>query len=641
LGVVLTCTFWALFFVPGYALVRRLRLVPQKAGVLYTLGAGYAASLCLASPLSLLCYGIGAPLWVWSGACGLGVVAGLWVLISQRAYRALWPSLRTEPPLAVALLLGLLWLQGRHGGWLDGDATFHVGRMRVLLQHGFTNRDIYLSEYHFQHVYHSNLLFPVYASAAQWTHQTLLCTWFWTEPWAKLMVAAGHYVFAYALLRQRLAAWLTALTVVIANAGETYTLYPNTLCVGFLLPMLLGLGLSMAARRSGGLRSIAQLAGLSALLAQIHALYAVYAALLLAPVWLVALALGSSARERWFVASLLASLSVATPFVVVSAHGFRSERAITSAPDQSDAEPPPTTIAGVVPSDQPPAFEPVALAAGGGHLEKVLELVANDELVFNARRMGGRSVVLFGFFALALAWLVCRQRRWAIASALFVALALAAVLFTTLGTSLALRVLRSPFVVARMSTLLSTLLIFGVCASVSGLVASWVSWAPRAHVWLPSLAIMLLAAASTQLLGQAPTTFGEHVAAALRPSAERHARLDMLQARQALLEASVPRGSTVLATARFARQVVMLHDCYVLVADRGHTGIVGIDKRRRDAMLLNDQGTAWAARAALVRFYRLTLVVFEHRWQRRYRWAAEHGQVVASAAGLDVVSLRP
>ena len=51
------------------------------------------------------------------------------------------------------------------------------------------------------------------------------------------------------------------------NAGETYALYPNTLCVGFLLPMLLGIGFAFAAREDQGLRTIGQLAALDFLLA--------------------------------------------------------------------------------------------------------------------------------------------------------------------------------------------------------------------------------------------------------------------------------------------------------------------------------------------------------------------------------------
>ena len=639
--MVLTCIFWALFFLPGYAVARRLGMLPRDAGTLYTLALGYAGTLCLVSPVSLLGYLTGAPLLLFSAALGLLVFAALWLLIRERAFAELWRSAKSEPWCAVLLLLGLLWLQGRQGGWLDGDATFHIGRMRVLLEHGFTNRDIYLSEYHFQHVYHSNLLFPVYASAAQWTHQSYLTTWFWTEPWAKLMVAAGHYVLAYALLQQRFSAWLTALMVIIANAGETYTLYPNTLCVGFLLPMLLGVGLSVALGRDSGWRAIASMVGLDVVLAQIHALYAVYAALMLAPFLIGSMLPGlhstlRAARARWLALSALVSLGLAVPFAWVSAHGFRSDTPIESAPGYEDVDVPATPAPGIA-SERPAVFEPPGLAAGGGHLEKVLDPLDDKHLVFSPGRMGGLPVVLAGFAALLLGLILGRGWRRALLAVALLAAALAALLFTPVGVKLALVVLRSPFVVARLSTVLSSLLMLGVCACIASLVRR----VPRARSLVQTLATLVVALATTQLLGHAPLTFREHALAALAPYAVRHGVLDQLEVRRRMLATKLPRGATVIATARFARQVVMLRDCYVLAADRGHTAIVGIDKRRRDVVLLNAANTPWPQRAGLIAFYRLSYVVFEQRWQRRYRWAYEHGQLLGRAAGLDVVRLPP
>ena len=633
--MVLTCSFWALFFLPGYAFVRRFWPVPRDVGLLYTLGLGYVASLLVVSPLSLLCYWIGAPLYVFSAGIALAIACALLLLARARADRELWALVRAEPPLPWLLLAALLCLQARCGGWLDGDATFHLGRIRVLLEHGFTNRDIYLAQYHFQHVYHTNLLFPLYASAAQLTRQSYLASWFGTEPWAKLLVAAGHYALGYALTRQRFAAWLLALCMLAANAGETYALYPNTLCVGFLLPTLLGLALAHAVRRDRDWCSVAQLAALDAVLAQIHALYAVYAALLLAPLLVLSLAWARGTRQRCLVIAALASLGLAVPFVFVSMHAFRSEIEVPSAPDDADTPLPSAPTPGLV--TQRPRFEPPALAAGGGHLEKVLDLVDGEHPVFSPQRMGGLAFILGGFAALCVAWLLNRPRRFGIASALFVAFGLAGMLFTTDGAALALRLLQTPFVVARLSTVLTSLLFFGLGASVGALV-QLVHWQ---RPWLEALISVLLVAASSQLLGHAPVSFREHVAAALAPASERHALLDRLEVRRALLAETVPSGATVIATGRFARQVVMLRDCYVLAADRGHTGILGIDKRRRDVMLLNAADTPWPSRAKLIAFYSLRFVVFEHRWLRRYRWAFQHGRVLGSAAGLDVVELMP
>jgi hypothetical protein len=635
--VVLTCIFWALFFLPGYAWLRRFWPAPREAGLLYTLAFGYAASFLCLSPVSLVCYLLRTPLYVFSGACVLASALALAWLLRERAFRELWTLTKAESPLPWLLLACLLWLQARSGGWLDGDATFHLGRMRVLLQHGFSNRDIYLAEDYFQSVYHTNLLFPVYASIAQLTHQSYLDSWFYTEPWAKLMVAAGHYVFAYALTRQRFAAYLLALIAITANAGETYALYPNTLCVGFLLPMLLGVGFAFAARIDTRQRVLGQLAALDFLLGEVHALYAVYAALVLAPVLVVALLFGRARRERVLCVVALACLAGAAPFVLVSAYAARSDRPIATAPEEDEAASnsrPPPRPPGLV-DQQSHVPEPLALAAGGGHLEKVMDPIDLEHVVFNPQRMGGLTFVVCGFLALCLALILRRGQRLAISVVLFAALLLAAVLFTVRGASAALQLLRTPFVVARLSTVLAMLLFFGIAACV----AACTQLLGRTRVIVEAVLTLAMVFLATQLLGHAPLSFADHLRDALAPLAQRHALLDQLETRRALLERTLPRGVTVLTTARFARQLVMLCDCYVLAADRGHTGVQGIGKRRRDLVVLNAATTPWEVRAKLMASYGLKLVAFEQRWARRYRWTFEHGHVIGNAAGLDVMQI--
>jgi hypothetical protein len=636
--VLLTSVFWALFCLPGYAFVRRFWPLALEAGALYVLAFSAAGSMLLLSPVSLLCYLFHAPLYVFSAACALLSLFALLGLALSGAGRELWGLARGELPLPWLLLGVLLWLQARCGGWLDGDALFHMGRMRVLLEHGFTNRDIYLAEEHFQAIYHSNLLYPLYAACAQLTRLSYIQTWFYTEAFAKLLVAAGHYVFAYALTRQRFAAQLFALCVITVNAGETYALYPNVLCVGFLLPMLLGLGFAFAAREESGPRALSQLAMLDFLLAQIHALYAVYAALLLGPVLLLALLSSGTWHKRAMLLLAIASLGAAAPFLFVSSYATRAGSDLAAAPADDDPgaapAPPPPPPAGIA-TPQPRALETDALAAGGGHLEKVVDAIDDERIVFNPRRMGGWLFVASGFVALALALVLRRGQRRAMGIALAVALALAAVLFSVSGASAALRLLRAPFVVARLSTVLTMLLFFGITASLAALPRALGRWRGLGQALLMLASVGL----ASQLLGHAPLRFADHVRLALAPRELRHALLDQLEQRRQLLAQRVPSGETVLTTARFARQLVMLRDCYVLAADRGHTGLPGISKRRRDLVVLNAADTPWATRAKLIAHYQLRLVAFEHRWQRRYHWAFEHGQLRGSAAGLDVIEL--
>jgi len=106
-----------------------------------------------------------------------------------------------------------------------------------------------------------------------------------------------------------------------------------------------------------------------------------------------------------------------------------------------------------------------------------------------------------------------------------------------------------------------------------------------------------------------------------------------------MLVQSVPPGSEVLTTPRFARYLVMLCDCYVLAADRGHTHVAGMDKRRRDVSFMNSTAAPWEQRLQLMEHYGVRLVTFERRWQRRYRWSYQHGRLIGSASGQDVIAL--
>ena len=652
--MLLTALFWATFFLPGIACLRGVlpgfrrvsRLIsPLPAGgLLHQIAYGYALSFALLSPVSLLCYALSAPLWVFSAAlCALCLLAAIGVVRARRRLqrRRLAVLLRAEPLVVYAILTGLLWLQARLGGWLDGDATFHLGRIRVLLEHGFTNRDIYLREYHFQHAYHSNLLFAVYASAAQLTGQSFLHSWFYTEVWAKLLVASGHFVLGHTLTRRRSVGYALALSMVTLNAGETYALYPNTLCVGYLLPMLLALGFSSLTLRELLLgQRMLLMALLSFVVAQLHALYVIFAALTLGPALGLAVLRRQPLRLHMLRIGVLCSFAAAAPFIAVSMFGYRDAEQVQSAPE--DIEPPklqPAPPAGVAAPAKPVAQEKPALAAGGGHLEKVLDSPASAVYTFSPERMGGQRFVLVGFLALfASAGLYRgRSRSLPLAAAALGAAWLGALLFTQLGATWAVRVLEAPFIVARLSTVLTSLLVLGGCASLM-VVAGRVR---RGRAIVEAVLYVMLFACATQLLGHAPKSFREHVEAALKPESERHALLERWTARRALLTRTVPAGSVVLTTPRQARYVVMLCDCYVLAADRGHTGIFGIDKRRRDLTFMNSSDAPWEQRARLIQYYGVKLVTFERRWQRRYRWAYQHGTVLGSEAGQDVIELKP
>jgi hypothetical protein len=376
---------------------------------------------------------------------------------------------------------------------------------------------------------------------------------------------------------------------------------------------------------------------LAFVMAQVHALYAVYAGLVLGPllalVWLVP----QPKPARVLRTFALLSFVAAVPFVLVSSLGLRDEPELSSAPAVEELEQPaPPKRAGIVNNADPRVRREPAIAAGGGHLEKMLYSPAEGVFVFKPEYMGGERFVIAGFIGLALALLLASGRRRPFAGALLASLMLAGLLFTERGAGWALLLLQTPFVVARLSTILTSLLVLGMCAAA----AFALQHIPQRLLRRGAEALVVVIAflICTRTLGHAPHTFREHVRAALDRRWERQRSLRQLLARRKVLHA-LPRGTTVLTTARFARQVVMLRDCYVLAADRGHTGIDGIAQRRRDLVFMNAEKTPWAVRRRLIEDYDLHWVTFERRWMRRYRWAYDHGHVRASGAGQDVIEL--
>jgi len=681
--------FWLCSCFPGYALARRCWPAVHDAGLLAVIASSLLGTFLVLSPISMLCYAVGAPIAVFSAAVVLSSVLGIVYCVRVRADRALLAGLRHENAFAWILLAGLLWLQVRVGAYFSGDATFHLGRVRVLLDHGFTNRDIYLKDYYFQHIYHTNLLFPIYASASQLTGQSYLAVWFHSQAFAKLLVAAGHYVLGFTLTRRKLPAWLLALTVITANAGETYTTYPNTVAVGWLLPMQLSAAFTLLAR-DAKLRYAAVVAVCSFVMAQVHALYAVYAGLAMAPGLVVLGASPWSRGRRRSIALGLAGALAAVPFLAVSQFAFKPKSSsddvlppaavVAPAPapqtaPQPGQTPPASPPATPEPPDPPrwlpevdkgkPAIPTPAVALGGGHLEKSLELdVRAEQVWFAPEKMGGKGFVALGFlgFALALGIALGRAYRFKraelpsdsaeldvewqpLAAAALGALGLSVTLFWPPATTFAVALLGQPFTVARLSTALSSFLLLGIAVGAGSLAQLAIAAMSTRRRWLLSgleaLVLLLAVGAATRLTGHAPMFFGEVVEAALRPSEQRHATLDMWQARREMLKRVVPPGTTVLTTARFARSVVMLCDCFVIIADRGHTYVSFARERREQLLKLNGLTTPWPERAALLNRYGLKLVVFESRHLARlYRWSHQHGTVIGEAAGLEVVELR-
>jgi hypothetical protein len=654
-----TCAFWALLWLPGFALVRALAPAELERGLLSAVALGYAASFTLLMPVSLLCYALALPAWVMSAATALCITLGLVAWLRKQAWHTLVQLFRRESPLALLLLVALLVLAGRAGGWLDGDATFHLGRIRDLLDHGFSNHDIYLEQPYFAYAYHTNLLHAVYAAAVQLTRADPLVVWYASLPWAKLVIAGGHYHLAHVLCRKPWAAWLVAIAVSVMCAGETYAIYPNLLAVGWLLPLVLAIGFEAHEVDAGvgnGARDDAskraplatllkrvdgRVAGLvlgCMLLVQVHALYWVFALLALAPLLLVhaLLVLRRSPHRARLLASCLVALLAGAPWAWVARYGGQPSPAQTAAalaaaralpvvpqPEKSSAADTSTSAA---------ANEGVAQQGGGGHLEKQLVRGPDGRRALPLSSAGGLALLIGGLLALAVAlWrpVPLQPRMLALAAALLPCLALPLVpALCELPVALGL----PDFGVARLITIADSLLVVAIAAALAPLLdrlrPSWL-------VHNAALAAAILAA--SVLPGHAPRTFREYFVDTLADEAHRHSQLDLQRARRALLDAYVPAGETVLATLRDARYVVMLRDLRVIAVDRGHGLVPDITQRRSHVELMTQARLPWPMRVQFLQHYRVHYVIYRDKHHARFAWAREHGKTLGRAGGWQLV----
>jgi hypothetical protein len=645
-NVIAAQIFWALSWLPGFALVRRAWPRGLHADLMGAVAYGYVASFALMAPVAVACYWLRLPVAVLTAWWAVGVGATLVWLTRTARWREIGRMLRAEVGLAAALLVAHLVMQARVGGWLDGDATFHLGRIRHLLDHGFDNRDIYLRAEHFTPIYHTNLVHAWFAVATQITQGDPLDVWWASLAWAKLLITAGHYALAYALLRRQEPAWLYALVIATVQAGVTYAVYPNALAVGWLLPVVLAL--AVASHDDDSHAESVAVAVTAFVVGLVHPLYALFAMLIAAPyagARALDMALGRARnpahapRARSLALVAVALLAGAPPGMVsrfvkhapaepASARGaFDVEFESPSTARPAVTRPAPAT------ATKPKAPLTPALAAGGGPLEKKLERRADGRLWLPPAKMGGTAFVLFGLLALALVSLApssVRARARAVAAA---AAPCALILFWPWLCTLAARPQLTAAIPRLVPILSSALFLALVCAGMFAL-----QRLPRPRLVWPAATLASVALA-TGLLGFSPRSSGEHLRDVLASRQARHAMLDLHRARRAVLRAHVPEGTTVLASLREARYVVMLHDVFVVAADRGHAPSPGIRERRAAVERMTAKGTPWEEREALLRRHGIRHVVFLDKWRHRYLWAVEHGHERGAGGGLHVVEL--
>jgi hypothetical protein len=274
-------TFWLLLGLPGLAWLQRFDPASLERGGLSVIARAYFASLALLTPVSALGFLVGAPLWILSAWALIAIGVAAVALARDRRWLEL-----LRPPSAAALACGLwlafdLWVGARAGSHVQGDAGFHIARIRLIAAFGFNNWDPLLSGHQFEPIYHSNLYHALIAATSQVTRLDPGAVWVWVWPLAKLLAAAGAYELAVSVLGFSASGYVAALTATVFLATTSTLAFPNTFAPYAIMPFALACGVDALSRPS--FRNALWLGVSSVVLAQTHLLYALFFALAVAP----------------------------------------------------------------------------------------------------------------------------------------------------------------------------------------------------------------------------------------------------------------------------------------------------------------------------------------------------------------------
>jgi len=193
--------FWACLFFPGYAVLRALDPAVLRDGPLAVIGRSYIASFVLLTPISVMCYALHLPMALFATAIVVAVSSALLVLLQANPpwrYRLTrlacltWlRGMTAAGTVAGLIVIADIVLGSRVGSHTGGDAGFHVGRARMLIDHGFNNWDPVIAGHIFEPLYHSNLYHALLAACAVLSGTHAGVAWLSAWPFAKLLQAAG------------------------------------------------------------------------------------------------------------------------------------------------------------------------------------------------------------------------------------------------------------------------------------------------------------------------------------------------------------------------------------------------------------------------------------------------------------------
>lgn len=633
----LSLLFWLALFLPGYVVVRRFWDDELESGLLGTVSLSYLATFGLLSPVSILCYMVGAPLWVFSGACFIAVVAAVVELTRRGWWRVTGKLMVGGLCVELVILLADMVFGARVGALTGGDAVVHLTRIRVLLDHGFNNNDPFVAVSYFFPIYHTNLLHALYAACSEVTGIHHLPVWFASLPWAKLLIASGSYYMVWCVFQRRWVAWVAAVFTVGFWGPVTFVVYPNKLAPLWLLAMMIGFAVR-ACSSPCTWREPLRLGIGSLVLGQMHSLYGAFAGVALGPV-LGAFGLVRIWRrrpDRWRLAVCTVSLTAALPFLLVSKLNVRPLS-------------PPASAAQVTPSEdgESPASDTewttIKLRRGWGTLDwrsaclvfgvvcalagsrrkqaAVLLAVAGTVClifyvpplctaavgIFEKKWIVGRMglvlhLAYIGLVPASVAFLIAwaLAKSWGKPAAVAVAVvgAAALIFFVPPVCTNALQVLGKDWALGRLAFAIG-LISVSVLLLVLPKTRSW---------WVRSICsvLILLVAASFPKLKD-PPRWQRYWTTAAAPRAAREGYLTMTHQVLAFCRTHIPRGATVLLESQQGMVLTMVHDCHIVAPRRGGNGIFDWDERRADLKVMLAAETPWEKRRTLLRKYDVEL----------------------------------
>ncbi|QQR90853.1 MAG: hypothetical protein IPJ88_03720 [Myxococcales bacterium] len=222
----------------------------------------------------------------------------VWI-IKKKWYQLSLNPISPSTALCLAVILTDLVLSARIGAHFRGDAVMHITRIRMLHDTGFTNREPFIIFYEMISTYHTNIYHALLASITKMLSGNYLSTWYWSLLWAKILIVGAYYFASWTVFRNKKIAWLTTLFSLVSLAPTYFLNYPNqigrhvflTLTIAFFLQIWL---------REKSFAAVFKFACSLLVLCQIHALYAVYAALCLAPLLAIKLAY-QIIKKTWYV----------------------------------------------------------------------------------------------------------------------------------------------------------------------------------------------------------------------------------------------------------------------------------------------------------------------------------------------------